>query len=123
MYKLNFHLLRHILAPPSAVFSAVESATVRDDQGAEGDRPKGENLLAPFYSHCPPPRSPSYKTFISWCVTCRCSAARVQAPVGRLQLFQTPQPPLVPLLRDARYVCFLFFFINLFLRFFIHTQQ
>lgn len=61
MHKLNFHLLRHILAPPSAVFSLVESAAVRGDQGAEGDRPKGENLLDPLYSRRPPPRSPSYK--------------------------------------------------------------
>lgn len=109
MYKLNslnFHLLRHILDPPSAVFSVVESAAVRDDQGAEGDRPKGENLLALFYTHSPPPRSLSYKTFTSCCVTCRCSTACVQAPVGSLQLFQTPQSPLVPALCwDPRYVC------------------
>lgn len=106
MYKLNFRLLRHILAPPSAVFSLVESAAVRDGQGAEGDRPKGENLLAPFYSHPPPPRSPSYIPFTSCCVTCRCSTACVQAPVGSLQLFQTPQPPLALQQRwDPRYVC------------------
>lgn len=53
MYKLNFHLLRRIPAPPSAVFSSVESAAVRDDQGAEGDRPKGENLLDPFLFSSP----------------------------------------------------------------------
>lgn len=39
------------------------------------------------------------KPLASWCLTCRCAEAGVHARIGRLQLFQTPQPPLSLLLR------------------------